>query len=248
MFNLEKQNALHKAQLYRLLVCFLDDEKTAPHIFFKGGTCTAMLGFLDRFSVDLDFDLQKGANKQKLRRELHTIFKDLGLEISDESKPALQFFLKYQAPENQRNTIMLEILDNPFLTIDYRAQYLRAINRTAICQTQESIFANKLVALTDRYKKRKTVAGRDVYDIHYFFSQGYNYKQEIIRERTGKSALAYLKELKMFINDKMSQAIINQDINFLLSYEKFKALSKTLKMETLTMLEDEIKKLSQKEK
>jgi hypothetical protein len=52
----------------------------------------------------------------------------------------------------------------------------------------------------------------------------------------------------MFINDKMSQAIINQDINFLLSYEKFKALSKTLKMETLTMLEDEIKKLSQKEK
>jgi hypothetical protein len=104
------------------------------------------------------------------------------------------------------------------------------------------------VALTDRYKKRKTVAGRDVYDIHYFFSQGYNYKQEIIRERTGKSALAYLKELKMFINDKMSQAIINQDINFLLSYEKFKALSKTLKMETLTMLEDEIKKLSQKEK
>lgn len=101
-----------------------------------------------------------------------------------------------------------------------------------------------MVALTDRYKKRKTIAGRDVYDIHYFFSRGYDYKQEIIKERTGKSVLAYLKGLRVFIKDKMSQAIINQDINFLLSPEKFKALSKTLKTETLVMLDDEIKRLS----
>ena len=244
MLNLEKQNALHKAQLYRLLICLLDNQKIAPNIFFKGGTCTAMLGFLDRFSVDLDFDLKKEANKQELRKELRSLFSNLGLEVKDESKTALQFFLKYQAPENQRNTIRLEILDNPFLTIDYRAQYLREIDRTAICQTRESIFANKLVALTDRYKKRKTIAGRDVYDIHYFFSQGYDYKQEIIKERTGKSVLAYLKELRTFVKDRMSQAIINQDINFLLPYEKFRILNKTLRTETLVMISDEIKRLS----
>lgn len=244
MLNQEKQNALHKAQLYRLLICLLDNKKIAPNIFFKEGTCAAMLGFLDRFSIDLDFDLKKGANKQELRKELHLIFKNLGLEIKDESKKALQFFLKYQAPQGQRNTMQLEILDNPFLSIDYKAQYLKEIGRTAICQTKESIFANKLVALTDRYKKRKTIAGRDVYDIHYFFSHGYDYKPEIIKERTGKTALLYMKELKAFIKNKMSQTIINQDINFLLSDKKFKILSKTLKIETLIMISDEIKRLS----
>lgn len=242
MFNLEKKNALHKAQLYRLLIGLLDNKKIAPNIFFKGGTCTAMLGFLDRFSVDLDFDLKKGANKQDLRKKLHLIFKGLGLAVKDESKSALQFFLKYQAPQGQRNTMRLEILDNPFLSIDYKPQYLKEIDRTAICQTKESIFANKLVALTDRYKKRKTIAGRDVYDIHYFFSQGYDYKQEIVKERTGKSALLYMKELKVFIKNKMSQTIINQDINFLLPCKKFKIISKTLKIETLVMIDDEIKR------
>ncbi|MDO8524331.1 MAG: nucleotidyl transferase AbiEii/AbiGii toxin family protein [bacterium] len=243
MLNIEKQNALHKAQLYRLLISLLDNKKIAPNIFFKGGTCTTMLGFLDRFSIDLDFDLKKGANKQELRKELHLIFKSLGLTIKDESKRALQFFLKYQAPQGQRNTMRIEILDSPFLSIDYKPQYLREIDRTAICQTKESIFANKLVALTDRYKKRKTIAGRDVYDIHYFFSQGYDYKPEIIKERTGKTPLLYMKKLKMFIKNKMSQAIINQDISFLLSDKKFKILSKTLKTETLIMIDDEIKRL-----
>lgn len=113
-----------------ILVYNLDNKEVAPNIFFKGGTCTTMLGFLDRFSVDLDFDLKKGANKQELRRELHFIFNDLGLEVKDESRGALQFFLKYQTPESQRNTIRLEILDNPFLTIDYHAQHLKEIDRT----------------------------------------------------------------------------------------------------------------------
>ncbi|MCX6791220.1 MAG: nucleotidyl transferase AbiEii/AbiGii toxin family protein [Candidatus Gribaldobacteria bacterium] len=244
MLNLEKQNALHKAQLYRLLISLLDNKKISPNIFFKGGTCTTMLGFLDRFSVDLDFDLKNSANKSELRKEFHLIFKNLGLVVKDESKNALQFFLKYQAPASQRNTLRLEILDNPFLSIDYQVQYLKEIDRTAICQTKESIFANKLVALADRYKKRKTIAGRDVYDIHYFFSQGYNYKPEIIKERTGKTALAYLKELKVFMEDKMSQTVINQDIGFLLSDKKFKILSKTLKIETLVMIEDEIQNLA----
>jgi len=246
MLDNQQKNALHKAQLYRLLMGLLDNKKIAPNIFFKGGTCTTMLGFLDRFSVNLDFDLKRRACKQELRKELHLIFDNLGLEAKDESKSALQFFLKYQAKEAQRNTIKLEILDNPFLSIDYAPQYLPEINRTSICQTRESIFANKLVALTDRYKKRKTIAGRDVYDIHYFFLQGYTYKEEIIKERTGKTARAYFKELRSFIKNKMSQAVINQDINFLLPPDKFKVLSKTLKTETLMLINDEIKRLTSK--
>ena len=156
MINLSQQRAYHKAQLYRLLIKILDDTEIASSIFFKGGTCSTMLDFLDRFSIDLDFDLKTESNKNKLRKRLYKIFDDLNLRIKDESKNALQFFLLYKAPEGQRNTIKLEILDNSFKTINYQPQYLKDINRMAICQTKESIVANKLVAITDRYKKRKT--------------------------------------------------------------------------------------------
>ncbi len=245
MTNPNQKKALHKAQLYRLLIKLLDNQKIAPNIFFKGGTCSTMLGFLDRFSVDLDFDLKKEADKQGLRKELHTIFKGLDLEIKDESKNALQFFLKYKAPQGQRNTIKLDILDSPFETIDYTPQFLKDIDRTAICQTRDSIFANKLVALTDRYKKHSSIAGRDVYDIYYFFTRGFDYKSEIIKERTGKSPAIYLKELVDFIKNKVIQKNIDQDLNFLLPLPEFNAIKDTLKIEVLMFLGDEIKHLTQ---
>lgn len=244
MINQEQKRAYHKAQLYRLLIKILDDSQVASNIFFKGGTCSALLGFLDRFSVDLDFDLKKGANKAEIRKRLHRIFKQTNLEVKDESKKSLQFFLRYQAPPEQRNTIKLDILDNSFKTIDYKAQYLKDLDRMAICQTLESIFANKLVALTDRYKKTRSIAGRDVYDIHYFFTHSLDYKKEIIEERTGKSLINYFQELKDFIKDKVSQTVIDQDLNFLLPFQQFNVIRKTLKTETLALLNDEIKRLS----
>lgn len=240
----KQQRAYHKAQLYRLLIRIVDNERTSANAFFKGGTCCAMLDYLDRFSVDLDFDLKKGADKKELRREFHEIFNQLGLKVKDESENALQFFLKYDAPSSERSTIKLEIIDNPYESIDYEAQYLKDIDRTAICQTIESMFANKLVALTDRYQKRETIAGRDVYDIHHFFSHGYDYKEEIIKERTGQEVISYLKDLSTFIEDKVTQKIIDQDLNFLLPNKDFQAIRQSLKQETLMLINDEIEDLS----
>lgn len=244
MINPKQSRAYHKIQLYRLLTKLIDDREISLNIFFKGGTCSSMLGFLDRFSVDLDFDLNKNSDKKKIRKRLYLIFKELSLTIKDESKEALQFFLKYEAPLGQRNTIKLEIIDNPFKSIDYKPQYFKEIDRTIICQTIDSMFANKLVALTDRFKKRKTIAGRDVYDIHYFFSHGYSYKKQIIEERTKKELIDYLKELKEFIEKRITQKIINQDLNLLLSDKKFQMIRRTLKTEVLMLIKDEIESVS----
>ena len=104
-----------------------------------------------------------------------------------------------------------------------------------------TIITIKLVALTDRYKKRKTIAGRDLYDIHYFFSQGFNFKEKIIKERTKKSAQKYLEELKRFIKERITQKSIDQDLNFLLPDKHFQAIRKTLKTETLIMINDRLK-------
>ena len=53
----KESDILHKFQLQQLLIAVVDDQYLSRHSYFKGGTCAEMSGFLDRFSVDLDFDI-----------------------------------------------------------------------------------------------------------------------------------------------------------------------------------------------
>lgn len=238
-----REDAYHKMQLYRLLTAIVDEEKIAAQICFKGGTCAAMLGFLDRFSVDLDFDLLKKADKKNLRRYFHQLFADLVLEIKDESKTTLQFLLRYEAEPNQRNTIKLDVLDQGCKADVCRPQYLPEIDRYMNCQTVETMFANKLVALVERFEKNKSIAGRDLYDIHHFFMKGYKYEAGIIRERRGVEVGEYLRQLISFIEKQINQTVINQDLNTILPLEKFNQIRRVLKGETLTLLRDELKRV-----
>ena len=239
---INKEITRHEAYLHRLLTEILDDKYLSLNVFFKGGTCARMLGFLDRFSVDLDFDLGKQAEKDKCRKLLYNIFNELGFKIKDESNKALQFFLRYEAAKGERNTIKLEILDKVLDSNEYGPQYLSLIDRSAICQTIETMFANKLVAPIDRFEKGESIAGRDIYDIHYFFLQGYNYREEVIKERRKKEILEYFLELREFIDKKISRQILEEDLNALLDYDNFKKIKKYLKQEVLNFLTNEINK------
>jgi hypothetical protein len=98
------------------------------------------------------------------------------------------------------------------------------------------MFANKLVAPVDRFKKHEKIAGRDIYDIHYFFSQGYKFNKEIIEERTGIKTEVYIRQLIKFIDEKITENVLTEDLNTLLPYEKFKKIRKTLKQEVLIFL------------
>ncbi len=65
----------------------------------------------------------------------------------------------------------------------------------ALCMDPDCLFANKLVALTQRNR----IVSRDLYDIHFFFKNGFDINQKLIQERTGKSLSTYLKEILIFI-------------------------------------------------
>lgn len=238
------KDALHKMQLYRLLIAILDERTLSQNLYFKGGSCAAMLGWLDRFSIDLDFDLNPTVDKNLITKKLLTIFQRLNLEVKTQAKDTPFFVLGYQAKAGLRNSLKLGIIPERVITNDYSAFYLVEVDRYALCQTKETMVANKLVALVDRFEKHHVIAGRDVYDIHYFLSLGYPYKKEVIEERRKTSALDYLVELKEFIKDKISERIITEDLSYLLPFEKFNAIRKTLKTETLILITDEIKRLS----
>lgn len=240
------EDALHKAMLYRLLTEILDDTITAQSLYFKGGTCAAMLGWLDRFSLDLDFDLRYGVVKEDLRNRFKVIFPSAGFTIQQEDKKELFFILKYQAATGKRNTIKLSIVNQPLKSALYDVYSLAEIDRLAGCQTKETMFANKLVALIERYEKYRTVAGRDAYDIWYFFGQGFRYRPEVIKERRRKSILSFMKELTEFVEDKITEIVISQDLNYLLTAKKFNQIRKILKSELLMFLHDETVRVRQR--
>ncbi len=245
MITLNLQDAIHKAWLYRVLIAIIDNTNLHD-LYFKGGTCAAMAGFLDRFSVDLDFDYvgnQKGL--VKVRHELEIIFKNLGLEIKDASVKVPQFFLKYPTKNTfDRNTLKIDITFPPSKANSYEPIKLVDISRVVICQNISTMFANKLVAVLDRFERNSSIAGRDIYDIHHFFLSGYHYNKDVITERTKLSLIDFLKKLSAFISEHITETILNQDLNPLIPYERFNKFRKELKRETLMFLDDEMRRLN----
>jgi len=214
----------------------IDQPLLAQALAFKGGSCAAMLGYLDRFSVDLDFDVLKDVDKVALRKAFHQVFDHQGFSVTLEFEKALIFQLRYPSSPGKRSSLKVSASDMRIGANQYRVQYFAEIDRLINCQTIETMFANKLVAVTDRYAQHKTIAGRDIYDIHHFFVQGYDYRSAVIQERTGVSPAEYFGRLIDFIKEHVTQTVINEDLNSLLPNKQFQQVRKILIPETLSML------------
>jgi len=106
------------------------------------------------------------------------------------------------------------------------------------------MFSHKLVALTERYDKHQTIAGRDVYDIHYFFFSGRLYRHELIKERTGKDLLKFFNDMKEFLKNQVTTDLLVQDLGTLLPSDKMRFVKKNLLQETKMFVANEIAKIS----
>ena len=92
----------------------------------------------------------------------------------------------------------------------------------------------------DRFEKTGHIAGRDIYDIHYFFLQGYSYNGEVIEERTKIKIGDFFNKLSKFIEKEVTLKIITEDLSPLVSADKFKLLRKVLIREVLMFIKHEI--------
>lgn len=240
------EDSVHKAWLYRLLTAITDEASLMQVLRFKGGTCAAMAGFLNRFSIDLDFDYIGDTTHttiELIRARIKKLATTHGLSVKDYSQHGIQFFFKYPAPIHKRNTIKLEAQFPPPQSNQYAPLYLADIDRTLPCQTIETMFANKLVAVMDRYEQHQSIAGRDIYDIYQFFLQNLSYSKIVIEERRHVSVQEYFQQLIIFIEKHVTDTIINQDLNSLLSTQEFKSIRSSLKPQVLMLLKDELKHL-----
>lgn len=229
-------DAIHRAQMLRLLSAIADDRTLMSMLFFKGGTCAAMRDLLDRFSVDLDFDLRSKGDIPVARKHLEKIFVDLNLTIKDQSMVIPQYFLRYDAGESKRNTIALDITVPPPKANEHEMIRFADIDRFLPCQTVPTMVANKLVTPIDRFAKHGTIAGRDIYDIHHFLTHGLPWNAAVIEERSGKQAENFFQTLHDFIEKHVTQTVVDQDLNALLPPKQFQQIRRTLKQETLNLL------------
>lgn len=233
-----KQSIKHKNQLLRTLRALLKNKVLANTLIFKGGTYAALLGKLDRFSVDLDFDIIPAghAHKQSLRIVLHQIFSDLKLQIKDESVKHLQFFLRYDAPENERNTLKIEVNDQVSKFNEYESAFLKEVDMYCRGHTEGTMFANKLVAAKARFDEGKRIAGRDFYDIHHFFTQGLDVNEKVVEDLTKLPYQTYLNSLANFIEKHIEPKKLQQDLNPLLPKNELDFVVHKLKPELLLFL------------
>ncbi len=236
----KSSDAPHKVQMYRLLTAILKDTELANVLVFKGGTCAVLRGWLDRFSVDLDFDLIDKDQIAHLRDRLHRHFETLQFVIKDESKHHLQFFLKYEAPQLNRNTLKLEINDDVSPYNKSEMSVLGELNMMAQTQTQSTMVTCKMVAALGRYKQHHTVAGRDFYDLHHFLSHGYEVDSAIVEERTGQSFQTYTYELIDFITTHVSDEVLYEDLNPLIEASSLKNAIRNVRGELVWLLENRL--------
>lgn len=238
------KDVLHKAMLYRLLVTLADDISLMRIFRFKGGTCAAMMGYINRFSVDLDFDFM-GTTREipDVRKTIERHAKKLGFTIKDSSKKGIQYFFKYAAMTGRRNTIKIDAVFPIPKNNLYKPFYFSEIGRTLSCQTVETMFANKLVSILDRYEKYNSIAGRDLYDTHAFFLRGLSYHAPIIEERRKMNVKDFFTELIAFIEKHFTETIITQDLNMLLPRKEFQIIREILIPETLMLLKENFRTL-----
>jgi len=229
-------DTVHRSWLLSLLSAIADDRVLMSHLRFKGGTCAAMRNLLDRFSVDLDFDLLSSSEIPIVRRHLEDIFTRLGLTIKDQSREVPQYFLRYDAAKGQRCTIAIDITVPSPKANTYEIIRLSDIDRFVPCQTIPTMVANKLVTPLDRFEKHGTIAGRDIYDIHHFLFQGLPWNSAVITERSGQSPEKFFQSLHAFIKKHVTQTVIDQDLNTLLSQNDFQRFRTVLKADTLALI------------
>ena len=198
------------------------------NLAFKIWTLCYFLQNLPRFSTDLDFDLIQDA--PHVMETLQWILEKLGTIKDSYSKNFTYFFLFDYGTGN--HNIKIEISKKTYRNNTYENSNFFGKNITVM--SKDSIFANKLVALSERYKNR------DLFDIHFFFTNHYPVNEKIIKERTWLSYKDFLLLIKEQIPKKHSTNTILAELGDLIdnkqkSFMKTKIIEETLRVIDFTL-------------
>ncbi|WP_413854424.1 nucleotidyl transferase AbiEii/AbiGii toxin family protein [Candidatus Ruminimicrobium bovinum] len=168
----------HRTILLQILKDIYTDTSIATYLGFKGETACLLFYELDRFSVDLDFDLLDTKQKDFVFNRIDKILLKYGtLKEKLQKRYSLFFLLDYSGRKGNSPNIKVEIN-----TRNFGAKYevLSLLGISMKVMVKEDLLANKLVAMFERINK----ATRDIYDVYFFLNKRWNVNKNIIEQRT----------------------------------------------------------------
>lgn len=170
--NLDK----HRAVLIEILRSFYTSSLLRNALGFKGGTAAVLFYGLPRMSVDLDFDLLHPDSKQDVFTEISKLILQFGRVIeAKEKRFTLFFLLSYGKGERQ---VKIEISKRPSAARFLSKNYLGI---PMLVMEKEDMAAGKLSAVLTRPR----FAARDLYDLHFFLKERWEFNGELVKEKTG---------------------------------------------------------------
>lgn len=167
----------HKNIMLKILKEIYSDTSIGPLLGFKGGTAAMLFYELDRFSVDLDFDLLDGSKEQEVFDKIEKIASKIG-EVKEARIKRYTIFFLLSYGENEVN-IKIEI-SRRNLGSNSKYSHKNFLGMPMLVMDKGYMFANKLVALVDR----KKLVNRDIYDIWFFLDKLYDFNYELIEDRS----------------------------------------------------------------
>lgn len=220
----------HQLIMTRILKDIYGDIEISSLIGFKGGTCAYFFYDLPRFSVDLDFDLIEASekNKQLVFSKIKDILKEFGTIKEERIKRWTIFFLLSYGDEDHNIKIEVSTRAN---NNEYELKEYLGIRM--LVAKKETLFANKLAALTGR----ANIAMRDVYDIYYFAKNSWDINKKILEFWTGKNTKDQLKESIIAV-EKINNKNILQGLGEVLSDKEKEWAKENLKQEVLFLLKN----------
>jgi len=136
--------AAHKNILLRILKDIYTDAEIAPFLGFKGGTAAYLFYNLNRFSVDLDFDLLDANKEALIFEKLKNILAQYGtLKEARKKRYSLFYLLSYENKLQNAYNIKVEINLRSFGST-YEVKNYLGIPMNVM--TREDMAAHKLVA------------------------------------------------------------------------------------------------------
>lgn len=220
--------SVHRNILVSVLKDIFTDHEISKYLGFKGGTAVLLFYQLERFSVDLDFDLIDADKEDLVFKKIEEILKKYGNVKSQKKRYSLFFLLVYKDKLDGAQNIKIEI-NKRYFGSKYEIKSFLGI--PMLVMVQEDIFAHKLVAMHERIGK----ANRDIFDVWFFLKNNWPINKKIIEERTN---ISYKEFLKVCIQglEKINNKNILAGLGELLNEKQKYWVKENLKNDTLFLL------------
>jgi len=190
----------HKSILLQILKDIYSDTSLSPYLGFKGGTAAYLFYNLERFSVDLDFDLLDETKEEQVFSKIEQIVKNYG-QVKEARKKRFNLFFLLSYEEKAQN-IKIEINRRMFGS-RYEVKTFLGISMQVM--TQEDMFAHKLMAMHERMGK----SNRDIFDVWFFLKNNWPINKKIVEERSEISFAKLLDKCIIQLEETTSRSILD---------------------------------------